>query len=182
MHLNQYGALTMSFKRLFFCLALLLGAGRVWTAQADPLVFTPTGPTVFSVTTGTTLSFAGTLTNAGQPTVFISTAPVSGLSGLPNFTVIAGFLNTPLSLAAGESIGPTELFRVSVPLGATPGIYNFTFTVLGGSGPDQFNVLATQTYSMNVEAAPVPEPATLLLLGTGLAGVVGAVRKRSPRR
>ncbi|HEX8746048.1 MAG TPA: PEP-CTERM sorting domain-containing protein [Pyrinomonadaceae bacterium] len=34
------------------------------------------------------------------------------------------------------------------------------------------------TYNLGTGAAPVPEPATLLLLSTGLAGVVAGVRKR----
>ena len=34
------------------------------------------------------------------------------------------------------------------------------------------------TYSDNPSKAPVPEPATMLLMGTGLAGLVGARRKK----
>jgi len=62
-----------------------------------------------------------------------------------------------------------------------PGSYTGTFSVLGEADAMTQDILATQEFVINVlpaGGAPIPGPATLVLLSTGLAGVTAKVRRR----
>ena len=47
--------------------------------------------------------------------------------------------------------------------------------------PDSTRYLGNGGYVVEYESAPVPEPATMLLFGTGLAGLAGIIRKKNYR-
>ena len=77
---------------------------------------------------------------------------------------------------------PTDTYNLSslvdINSGFVPGSNYIDFYVEGNGQTDGFD-LQSVTFSANASApSPTPEPATLLLMGTGLAGLIGAKRKK----
>ena len=63
------------------------------------------------------------------------------------------------------------LFNVTV---GGPGTFSGFFDLLGGADPASSDLLATAHYTITVSA--VPEPATILLMATGVLGLI-SIRK-----
>ncbi|HEV2802388.1 MAG TPA: PEP-CTERM sorting domain-containing protein [Pyrinomonadaceae bacterium] len=186
--------LTPSLKTLvltLFVFAILALAGG--EAQADPLEITLDNP-VRTIPYDSLAVFNITLTNTTGDTIFIGRPgfPLSEphayeLRRLPPFDGgalrIMGPFNfnnalLPASLGAMSSVGPTPIFSLAVTPGGT---YNGVFIVYYYLANEP-GVIRSASANFTLTTTETPEPATLLLFGTGIAGLFGVVnRKRKSR-
>ncbi|MDQ1589521.1 MAG: motif [Pyrinomonadaceae bacterium] len=194
------------FKPLAMSIALLAIFGAAQVAKADPVTVSGTSSGTVTGTAAAFLSFTGnnfTATTAGGVGAFsgvdrigtftlLSTAGETPVSG--NFTLNLTF-TAPAGINGGQAATYTATVSgtISTPnVGGVSIVFNNpvqTFTFSNASGSGSFSITLPNVFVQSGDTAnltggltgnqtAVPEPATMLLLGTGLAGVAARIRKR----
>ncbi|MEP6741289.1 MAG: PEP-CTERM sorting domain-containing protein [bacterium] len=167
----------MTPNKLFLLLILMVLCGATSAVKADPLSFSNVVALQNNGGTRVDLFSNPGVTLFGPQITFLvditGDLPPGGSSLLQITYTEAG--SAPIALTfpipAFGNIPPpyTQLFTITSP-GATFAGTPATLTIsIPGNG--------SQTYTFNV-AQPVPEPASLALLGTGMLGIWSKVRRR----
>src|SRR5207302_7191 len=187
-------------------LLLIVGIGGS-SARADEV--TLTGSTTFinsapfvtfttNTFTGTTALGIGSLSGANSLGTFALATGATQLTG-GGFQMDITF-TSPTGITGGQgatytativgSVSP-NIDQGGVNIHFTSPIQNFTFSNAGGTGTFSLTVAdlfvetgrsAQITAGITGNQSPIPEPTTLLLLGTGLTGVATKLRQRSRAR
>ena len=150
--------------------------GASVTDNGSSLTFIPDSIAVGAANT-ITGSF-GTLLSAneaGSITQTINYSPYTAGSGVITLTNMDGTIVTyTLDTLTAKVDGNFSLFTGTGILSTSAAGYDNTDGTLYFS--TQGN--GTVTFSATTSASPVPEPSTLALLGTGLVGIAGVVKRR----
>lgn len=148
---------------------LLLVAGA---ARADSVTITLSQAYQVGLD-GDVIAFNGTIDNTSGVTEYLNGDNVYVDSPLV-FDDSPYDLDAPLSLGPGDSYTGL-LFNIDIPLTAPAGLYTGYFGITGGTTDTSLDPLEVPA---NFDVNVTPEPASLLLLGTGLLALLGVLTRR----
>lgn len=169
--MKSISILSLTVSGLLFCAS---------TAKADTFTFS-IDPVKQSAMDGDTITFSGTVSLSLDATdsVYLSGDSITW-NGVGLTSDDSDFWNNfPSSLNPGDTF-TGELFTITVAPGTPDGAYTGTFEIQGGSDGNTYDVLGAPGYEVDVTSpsSATPEPSSLVLLASGLAGLAGTLRRR----
>ena len=191
--MRTYGKTSTKTHKALFLIAVFAILGLTErTALADPLVFSNVTAFQNNDTTqvelysnpgttllGTTLTFSvditGTLASGATDILRITYQELGGSPIVQEFQIpLFGTVNPPLTLIFTFVTPGSNLF--GTPATLTLDLLNSAPDFYLPGGPNLGQTVNSYTYSFNVQ--PVPEPATILALGSGVAALGYRLRRR----
>jgi hypothetical protein len=170
--------------------------GSAIRAQADPVTIAIAdldALRLVGTTPGATLTVFGTVANNTSSVLFLNSSGGSSNDNDPANSVIV--LDSSFHIRPGGNtyvLQPREVTaRIPfVTLFISPGSPNPSLTtgsilICGGASTSACDSLGEAFYSVRVSTAPpvpTPEPGTMMLLGTGCAGLVARARRKRQAR